>query len=223
MSLFVCLIGFPMHLVCGGRQICGQCISSIHGYEAEALAFIALPRACFPNLASTKRHLCNGGGSYERRSAFKDVNSTGPTLRKMQRRYTASCWIVIISQKRFEKLSRTCFGEEVPCLLDPTYEGKRFRAPAHNKLPCPKVQISLRPSRDHIHFSGRQEQIRARSERALLHLQWTLAVDEEMTTKWKKALNKNELACERLALGSVCPVAVFLNFAAAWAGHASGR
>ena len=87
--------------------------------------------------------------------AFKDVNSTGPNLRKMQRRYTASCWIVIISQKCFEKLSRTCFGEEVPRLLDPSYEGKRIRTPPLNKLPCPKVQISLRPSRDHIHFSGR--------------------------------------------------------------------
>ena len=47
-------------------------------------------------------------------------------------------------------------------------------------------------------LSGRQEHIRARSERALLHLQRSLAVDEEMTAKWKKALDKNEIACERL-------------------------
>jgi hypothetical protein len=47
-------------------------------------------------------------------------------------------------------------------------------------------------------LSGRQEQIRARSERALLHLQRTLAVDEEVANKWKKALDRNETACERL-------------------------
>src|SRR5262249_17806597 len=46
-------------------------------------------------------------------------------------------------------------------------------------------------------LSGRQEQIRARSERALLHLQRTLAVDEEVSAKWKKAHDKNEIACER--------------------------
>ena len=47
-------------------------------------------------------------------------------------------------------------------------------------------------------LSGRQEQIRALSERALLHLQRTLAVDEDMATKWKKPFDRNEVACERL-------------------------
>lgn len=50
-------------------------------------------------------------------------------------------------------------------------------------------------------LAGRQEQIRARSERALLHLQRTLAVDEQIAAKWKRALEKGETACERL--GSV--------------------
>jgi hypothetical protein len=50
-------------------------------------------------------------------------------------------------------------------------------------------------------LAGRQEQIRARSERALLHLQRILAVDHDVSAKWKKAFEKNEVACERL--GSV--------------------
>jgi hypothetical protein len=50
-------------------------------------------------------------------------------------------------------------------------------------------------------LAGRQEQIRARSERALLHLQRTLAVDPDVSVKWRKAFEKNEVACERL--GSV--------------------
>ena len=50
-------------------------------------------------------------------------------------------------------------------------------------------------------LAGRQEQIRARSERALLHLQRILAVDPDVSAKWKKAFEKNEVACERL--GSV--------------------
>jgi hypothetical protein len=50
-------------------------------------------------------------------------------------------------------------------------------------------------------LAGRQEQIRARSERALLHLQRILAVDPDVSAKWKKAFNKGEVACERL--GSV--------------------
>jgi hypothetical protein len=50
-------------------------------------------------------------------------------------------------------------------------------------------------------LAGRQEQIRARSERALLHLQRLLAVDLDVSAKWKKAFNTNEMACERL--GSV--------------------
>jgi hypothetical protein len=43
--------------------------------------------------------------------------------------------------------------------------------------------------------------IRARTERALLHLQRTIAVDDDVSAKWKKAFDKNEMACERL--GSV--------------------
>jgi hypothetical protein len=50
-------------------------------------------------------------------------------------------------------------------------------------------------------LAGRQEQIRARAERALLHLQRILAVDPDVSAKWKKAFDKNEVACERL--GSV--------------------
>jgi len=50
-------------------------------------------------------------------------------------------------------------------------------------------------------LAGRQEQIRARSERALLHLQRILAVDPDVSAKWKRAFEKNEVACERL--GSV--------------------
>jgi hypothetical protein len=50
-------------------------------------------------------------------------------------------------------------------------------------------------------LAGRQEQIRARSERALLHLQRILAVDPDVSAKWMEAFNTNEMACERL--GSV--------------------
>jgi hypothetical protein len=46
-------------------------------------------------------------------------------------------------------------------------------------------------------LSGRQEQIRARSERALLHLQRTLSVDEDVRAKWVKALAEGETECER--------------------------
>ena len=45
---------------------------------------------------------------------------------------------------------------------------------------------------------GRQEHIRARSERALLLLQRTLAVDEGVRDKWKTAYGNGEVACERL-------------------------
>jgi hypothetical protein len=47
-------------------------------------------------------------------------------------------------------------------------------------------------------LSGRQEQIRARSERALIHLQRTLAVDSHAQVKWRLALQEGESACERL-------------------------
>jgi hypothetical protein len=47
-------------------------------------------------------------------------------------------------------------------------------------------------------LAGRQGRIRARSERALLHLQQCLAVDEDFAVKWKKAHDKDEPACERL-------------------------
>lgn len=50
-------------------------------------------------------------------------------------------------------------------------------------------------------ISGRQEHIRARSERAFMLLQRILAVDNDVRDKWKAALSKNEVACERL--GSV--------------------
>jgi len=45
---------------------------------------------------------------------------------------------------------------------------------------------------------GRQEQIRARSERAFLLLQRTLAVDDDVRSKWKEAFSKGEVRCERL-------------------------
>lgn len=45
---------------------------------------------------------------------------------------------------------------------------------------------------------GRQEQIRARSERAFLWLQRTLAVDDDVKKKWQKAFDKGEVECEKL-------------------------
>ncbi|MDQ0513014.1 hypothetical protein [Ancylobacter amanitiformis] len=45
---------------------------------------------------------------------------------------------------------------------------------------------------------GRQEQIRARSERAFLFLQRALAVDNSIRAKWQAAFDKGEVACERL-------------------------
>lgn len=45
---------------------------------------------------------------------------------------------------------------------------------------------------------GRNEQIRARSERALLLLQRTLAVDAGVRDKWQAAFAKGEVECERL-------------------------
>lgn len=47
-------------------------------------------------------------------------------------------------------------------------------------------------------LAGRQEQIRARAERALLHLQRILAVDAEVSVKWANAFKDGETACERL-------------------------
>jgi hypothetical protein len=50
-------------------------------------------------------------------------------------------------------------------------------------------------------LTGRQEFIRARSERAFLHLQRSLAADPDVSAKWNNALQDGEVACERL--GSV--------------------
>jgi hypothetical protein len=50
-------------------------------------------------------------------------------------------------------------------------------------------------------LSGREELIRIRSERALLHLQRSIAVDDAIATVWQNALTIGEVACEKL--GSV--------------------
>jgi hypothetical protein len=50
-------------------------------------------------------------------------------------------------------------------------------------------------------LTGRQEQIRARSERAFLLLNRMIAVDNDVHAKWKNALEDGETACEYL--GSV--------------------
>jgi hypothetical protein len=47
-------------------------------------------------------------------------------------------------------------------------------------------------------LSGRQEQIRTRSDRAFLLLQRTLAIDASAREKWQAAFNKGEVECERL-------------------------
>jgi hypothetical protein len=47
-------------------------------------------------------------------------------------------------------------------------------------------------------LTGRQVQLRTRSERSFLLLQRMLAVDDAVAAKWKDALDKGELACERL-------------------------
>lgn len=47
-------------------------------------------------------------------------------------------------------------------------------------------------------LQGRHEQIRARSERAFLLLQRTLAVDADVRSRWKVAHKKGEVECERL-------------------------
>jgi hypothetical protein len=50
-------------------------------------------------------------------------------------------------------------------------------------------------------LSGRQEQIRTRSERAFMLVQRLIAVDDDIRAKWQAALVKGEVASERL--GSV--------------------
>ena len=50
-------------------------------------------------------------------------------------------------------------------------------------------------------LSGRDELIRIRSERAILHLQRSIAVDATIATAWKNALTTGGVACEQL--GSV--------------------
>jgi hypothetical protein len=47
-------------------------------------------------------------------------------------------------------------------------------------------------------LSDAQEVIRARSERAFLHLQRLLAVDDVIQDRWKTAFNAGETACEKL-------------------------
>jgi hypothetical protein len=47
-------------------------------------------------------------------------------------------------------------------------------------------------------LADQQEFIRARSERAFLHLQQLLAVDEDVRAKWKAAYETRETACEKL-------------------------
>jgi hypothetical protein len=50
-------------------------------------------------------------------------------------------------------------------------------------------------------LAGRQETIRVRSERAFLHLQRLLAVDDDVRTKWRTAFSKKrsgEVSCEKL-------------------------
>ena len=50
-----------------------------------------------------------------------------------------------------------------------------------------------------FHLSAQQEELRARSERAFLHLQWLLAVDQTLREKWLTAFeHKGETKCEQL-------------------------
>jgi hypothetical protein len=65
-------------------------------------------------------------------------------------------------------------------------------------------------------LSGRQELIRARSERAFLHLKRTLVVDGDARAKWHKAYKNGEPACEGLG-------AVHLLWHGMWAFKVSSK
>ena len=58
-------------------------------------------------------------------------------------------------------------------------------------------------------LAGRQEQVRARSERALLHLQRSLAADRDVSAKWKKAFKEGEVTCERLGSAHLLSHGIF--------------
>jgi hypothetical protein len=47
-------------------------------------------------------------------------------------------------------------------------------------------------------LSDQQEVIRARSERAFAHLQRSIAADPEFRTRWQKAFDEGEVACEKV-------------------------
>jgi hypothetical protein len=47
-------------------------------------------------------------------------------------------------------------------------------------------------------LSDVQESIRATSERAFSHLQRSIVVDADLRTKWRRAFDEGEVACERL-------------------------
>ncbi|TBC25600.1 hypothetical protein ELH33_33025 (plasmid) [Rhizobium ruizarguesonis] len=60
------------------------------------------------------------------------------------------------------------------------------------------IQLNSLVSEVDFLLENREEPIRLATERALRHLQWQIAADRDVQTKWSNAFTEGEVACERL-------------------------
>jgi hypothetical protein len=150
-------------------------------------------------LASRIRGLTSAAELYSRFQAYhlEDMVGAGPYLRQQ-------CAAAVESVEEFRRdFAESLPPEAIQCI---DHFLKRRLATAAKKPENREIEaargavVGLAVLEAEVSFilSGRQEQIRCRSERAFLLLNRVLAVDEDARGKWKSALKEGEVACEQL-------------------------
>ncbi len=152
-------------------------------------------------LATRIKSLQSAGDLYARFQGYHNEDSFGAG-----RYLREQCGFAVQSLEEFRRDFASSLPPEAKKRLDQflgTNAARAAKDPSEDQRAARGALVALAALEAEITFilSGRQEQIRARSERAFLLLQRNLAVDDEVRVKWKKAFHRGEVACERL--GSV--------------------
>src|SRR5215510_2124052 len=113
------------------------------------------------------------------------------------------CGAAVDSLQRFRQHFAGSLPDDAITLLDnflASAPARAAREPSTAQRGARGALVVLAALEAEITFvlTGRQEQIRARSERAFMLLQRMLAVDADVQSKWAAALMQGEVACERL-------------------------
>jgi hypothetical protein len=152
-------------------------------------------------LVARMRSLQAAGELYARFQGYQQEDSYGAG-----RYLREQCGLVVAALRDFSQTFANTLPPDAVASIDRFFQTTLAQAaedPKTQQRGARGALVALAAVEAEVSFilSGRQEQIRTRSELAFMLLRRMIAVDDDVRTKWKAAYGAGEVVCERI--GSV--------------------